>query len=196
MKNKLVLLVAFLLVGIQASYAMTESSFNSSSSGTTSATAFVPVGEQLGMVSDLSVRLDNSVTSGFVGQYIGVRRYLISSATAASASVLWFDNGQSGVTGSSFIIFLDQSSGSYFLRRVSVATTTSCTLYSSMAIATTTLDSFWLCGTTVEKPVLSTSNTGGLVNIWVPASCPAAFVIDGNTTSCRISISGFRGARQ
>lgn len=196
MKNKIMLLVAFVLMGVQASYALTESVFNSSATGTTSATAFVPVGEPIGMVSDLSYRLDSTVTTGFIGEYVGARQYLITSSTASAASVLWFDNSGGGVAAGSFVIFLDHNTQTYFLRRVSTAATTSCTLYASIAVTTTTQDRLWLCSTAVERAVVaSNSSTGGVAQLWIPASMPAAIVIDGNTTSCRISISGFRGAR-
>ncbi len=198
MKNKLMLLVAFVLSSIQASYGLTESVFNTSSSGTTSATVFVPVGGSIGEIQDLSWRVDAGVNSAFIGQYIGQRKYAITSSTASAASVLWFSNDSSGVAAGEFLIFLDGSTGSYFLRRVSAATTTSVTLYSSIAVTTSTTDDYvWSCLPTVEKPVAqSGSSTGGLASIWIPASMPAALVIDGNTTSCRISISGTRGARQ
>ncbi len=191
------LLVAFVLSSIQASYGMTESSFNSSSSGTTSATTFVPVGGQIAEVRDLSWRLDNSNTSGFIGQYIGQRKYAITSSTASAATVLFISNDSTGISAGEFVIFLDGSSGTYFLRRVSAATTTSITVAASIAVTTSTVDDYvWSCLPTVEKAVIANSQTGGMVSIWLPASVPAAFVIDGNTTSCRISISGYRGPRQ
>lgn len=195
MKYKFLTLVAFLFIGAQASQALTEQSFNSSSTGTTSATAFVPTGNAIGEIRDLSYRLDSGVTTGFIGQYVGQRKYAVTSSTASAASVIYITNADSGVGAGEFVIYLDADVGTYYLRRVSSATTTSVTLASSIAITTATADSLWSCAPTVERAVSAVSQTGGQVSIWIPANVPAAMVIDGNTTSCRISLSGARGAR-
>lgn len=195
MKLKIMTLAALLFVGMQVSYGVTERTFNSSSSGTTSATAFVPNGDSVAEIRDLSYRLDSSNTTGFIGQYVGQRQYAVTSSTAASATVVYFANADTGVAASEFIIYLDADTGTYYLRRVSAATTTSVTLYSSLPITTATSDKVWSCLATVERPVSAVSATGGMTSIWIPANVPAAMVIDGNTTSCRISVSGYRGAR-
>ncbi len=202
MKNKLILLVAFALASVSASYAEIEQNFNVSATGTTSATAIVPSGTGIAEVTDLSYRLDAGTTTGTISQYAGARAYLITSATASAASVLWISNDSTGIAVGEFIIFLDASTGNYFLRRVSAATTTSITINSSIAVTTeVTNDRVWSTLATVEKPVenLTTganSRSGGLCSIWLPAGVPSALVIDGNTTSCRISVNGVRGNRK
>lgn len=169
---------------------------NQGNNGTTSATVIVPQGEGMANITDLSVRLDSGVTTGIVSIDIAKTVHAITSATAASASVFWFDNAASDVAVSGFIIFLDQSTGTYYLRKVSAASTTSCTTYSSVPVATlATYDKIWSCLSTIQKPVFTNvsatlgSSTPG---IWLPSTMPVAFTVDGNTTSCRITLSGIR----
>lgn len=189
------------------SFAKVDEVFTSSATGTTSATVFVPKGGRgtpaatggvwssgVAEVTDLAWRIDSTVTSAFIGQYIGQKKFIVNSSTAANASVIWFANNNSDVAASEFIIFYDESANDYYLRRVSAATTTSITLYSSIDITTTTTDQLWSVGTVWQKPVgYTTSASNGSAGLWFPAGAPAALVIDGNTTSCSISISGRRG---
>lgn len=196
MTKKLILMIALALFSVSTSYAVVESVFNDGASGTTSATVFVPAGNGVAEVRDLAWRLDSGVTTGFISQHVGQRKYAITSSTASSASVLWITNSDTGVANGEFIIFLDESAGDYYLRRVSAATTTSITISASIAITTTTSDVLWSTLAFVEKPVASTvSLTGAPASLWFPALVPSALVIDGNTTACRISINGVRGNR-
>lgn len=189
-------LILFFLLTISSVYARVDSAFNSSATGTTSATVFVPKGIGPADVRSLAWRIDANVTTAFVGQYIGVNQYSITSSTASAATVLWFANAGTAVTAGSFIIFYDDSATTYFLRRVSAATTTSVTLNTSIAVTTTTSDLVWQT-TQVNMPVGVISGTsGGFPGLWLPTGFPTALVIDGNTTSCAISVSGARGDRQ
>ncbi len=197
MKNKyLPIFLGIFLVSLTC-YGRVENVYNSSASGTTSATVFVPKGSGVAEVKTLAWRIDAGVTTAFVGQYIGNKQYNITSATTSAASVLWFTNANTAVTAGSFIIFYDDSASAYFLRRVSAATTTSITLYSSIAVTTTTSDMVFSTEATVpQMPVGVLSGTsGGFSQLWFPREYPTALVIDGNTTSCAISVSGARGDR-
>ncbi len=195
--NKFILTISACLLFTASSYARVEKVFNSSSTGTTSATVFVPKGAGVAEVKNLSWRTDSGVTTAFVGEYIGQKQYGITSATASAASVLWFANVNTAVSAGSFVIFWDKSADLYFLRRVSAATTTSVTLYSSIAVTTVVSDDL-VFGTfpVVNMPVgILTGAAFGGVQAWFPVEMPTALVIDGNTTSCAISVSGARGDR-
>lgn len=194
-KHILALFLAFTLTST-ALYARVEKVFNSSATGTTSATVFVPKGAGVAEVKGLAWRIDAGVTTAFVGEYIGRKQYAITSSTASAASVLWFNNANSEVTDGSFVIFYDLSADTYYLRRVTTATTTSVTLLNSIAVTTTTSDLIWGCLPAVNMPVGDPARTsGGFPQLWLPTENPVALVIDGNTTSCAISVSGARGDR-
>jgi len=199
MKMKLLSLVAAfgVLLGVN-SYGQSTASdvINKSATGTTSATVVVPEGNDFVNVTDLAWRLDAGVTTGFIGINIGQSRHPITSATASAASVLYFDNAGTDVAALDYIIFFDKSTGSYYLRRTTAAATTSVTVGSSISVTTVVNDdAVWSTQDIVQKPVVNTTSaTGasGSLNVWIPAKVPAAFTIDGNTTSCRISLSGVR----
>jgi hypothetical protein len=196
MKNLLSLIAVLGLLLSVNSYGQSTVSgvFNKSSSGTTSATVIIEESNDFSTITDLAYKLDAGVTTGFVSAQIGQSKYKITSATASAASVLWFDNTASDIAAQDFVIFHDKSTGTYYLRKVSAASTTSATLYASISVTTVvTDDSVWSTYAAVEKPVTTvTSGTTGAVNIWIPAAVPAAYTIDGNTTACRISVSGVR----
>ena len=192
--NKLIKVMA-LLLGIAFAipgYAQVQDVFSQSATGTTSATVFVEGGGGFGEITDLSYRLDSNVTSGFVAIRSGQTKYPITSATSATGSVLWFSNTGTGVAQNDYIVFFDQSEGQYYLRRVTAATTTSVTLLTSLAPATTTSDYVWSLRDPVEKAVAPglTSGQSTVTSIWLPRNVPSAITLDGNTTSCRISVSG------
>lgn len=189
-------IIAVCVLTLTVAQARIEKVFNSSATGTTSATVFVPKGMGVAEVKGLAWRIDAGVTTAFVGEYIGRKQYAVTSSTASAASILYFNNANSEVTAGSFVIFYDTSADTYFLRRTTAATTTSVTLLSSIAVTTTTSDLVWGCFSTVNMPVGDPARTaGGFPGLWLPAENPTALVIDGNTTSCAISISGSRGDR-
>ena len=200
MKNKylLNLLAAFvLLIGVNSYEQSTVSDvFNKSSSSTTSATVILPEANDFGNVTDLAWKLDAGLTTGFVAIQIGQARHPVTSATTSAASVLWFDNTGTDIAAYDYLIFYDKSTSTYFLRRTNAASTTSVTLQASIAVTTVVSDDVvWSTYAAVEKPVIgSTSATvgSGLGSVWLPARAPAAFTLDGNTTACRISVSGVR----
>jgi hypothetical protein len=201
-KNLLNLLAALLLLGVNSyGQSVVSDVFNSSASGTTSATVILPESNDFGNVTDLAWKLDAGLTTGFVAIQAGQNRHPVTSATASAASVLWFNNvgnDSSGfdVSAYEYLIFFDKSTSTYYLRRTNAAATTSVTLQASISVTTVvTDDAVWSTYAAVEKPIIgSTSATvgSGLGNIWIPAKAPTAFTIDGNTTACRISVSGVR----
>lgn len=196
MKNLLNLLaVLALLIGVNSYGQSTVSGvFNKSATGTTSATVVIPEGNDFATITDLAYKLDAGVTTGFVQMNIGQNRRPITSATASAASVLYFDNTDSDVAAADFLIFSDKSTGSYYLRRVNSATTTSATVGESIAVTTVVSDDVvWSTYAVVEKSVPNVvSGTASSLNVWLPASVPSAITINGNTTACRISLSGAR----
>ncbi len=171
--------------------------FGLSSTGTTSATVIIPEGAGFANVTDLAYRLDSAVTTGTVGIRMGQVKYPITSSTASAASVLWITNTGTAVAALEYVIVYDASAGTYYLRRVSAATTTSITIDSSISITTETADYVWSTFDTVEKPVSNTTSAtignGSMLGVlWLPANAPSALTIDGNTTACRISVNGVR----
>lgn len=169
-----------------------QSVFNASATGTTSATVFVGEGVSSANITDLSWRLDSNVTTGTIGFRIGEKRFPVTSATAAAGSVVYISNTNTGIAVSEYVIFESNSGGNYVLRRVTAAATTSITVDTAITPAITTSDNVYSTLTTVEKPVPNTTSATAAHNIWLPANMPTAVTIDGNTTSCRISISGVR----
>lgn len=160
--------------------------------GTASATVFINEGTSNVNITDLSWRLDAGVSTGTVDFRIGDNRYNVSSATSASSTQLWFANTGTTVAVDSFVIIYDVSAGDYFLRKAVAATTTSITLNVSLSPAITTSDLVWNTRGTISKAVANTVSTSTAYNIWLPANVPTAITLDGNTTACRISVSGVR----
>lgn len=196
--NKLKLLFCSILLAVtSAAFAQTQSgSFNESATGTKSATAFVPSGLGDGEITDLSWRLDNGVSSGFVSMKTGRAKFVSTSVTGASGTVAWFSNAGTQVAAGDYIIIEDVSSYSSNLAlfRVLVATTTSVTTDSTITPALATNDLIWWvpASQVSEKAVANTVSNTGSVAIWCPGAGPTAVTIDGNTTACRIQISGVR----
>lgn len=167
---------------------------NKSASGTTSATVFVEGGNAPVEVTQIATRFDAGVATGLVVVQSGDAQYQSTSATSATGSVVWFTNTGTAVAVGESIIIYDESLGDYYLRKVSAATTTSVTVYSTIAPALTLLDTIWSVDSNVEIPAGVTSQTGGLGRIWLPSGRPTALTVDGNTTACRIAVSGIRGS--
>jgi hypothetical protein len=168
--------------------------YNTSSSGTTSATIFVPGGSEPFNITDLNWRLDTGCTTGQVIFRSGESMYQSTSVTSASGTVVWFSNPSSttAVAVNDFIIIYDESAGTYFLRTVTAATTTSVTVSESLSPGLTASDKIWSVNQSVSRPVVAINSLTTAVNIWMPRSVPTAITLDGNTTACRISASGVR----
>lgn len=172
-----------------------DSTFNTSASGTTSATVFVPEGRGYANVTDLAWKLDSGVTTGTVAIRSAIERKKVTSATASSAQVIYISNPGNSLTLSNYVIFLDASTGTHYLRRIAASSTTSVTLDSSISgIASTTDDVLYLCAATVTKPVinLTSATVAPGINLWLPNNLPTALTLDGNTTACQIEASGVR----
>jgi hypothetical protein len=167
--------------------------FSDTADGTKSATAFVPKGSGFANITDLSYKLDAGLTSGTVDIRRAEAECAITSATSGSGTVLWFDNDPAQTAVGEYVIFLDVSLNTYTLHRVSVAGTTSITVLDTVSVATTTSDKVYSCLPTIRRHAPSVvSSVQGTANIWLPSDLPSALTIDGNTTSCRISVNGVR----
>lgn len=170
-----------------------KSVFNTSASGTTSATVFVQDRDEFALITDIAWRLDSNNTTGLIVVRPGDVRYTSTSATSSSGTVVWFANTGTAVATGEYIIILDESAGDYYLRKTIAASTTSVTVSESISPALTTSDLIWSVLGSFERPVGATnSQTVSLGAIWLPKNKPTAITVDGNTTACRISISGHR----
>jgi hypothetical protein len=186
----LVLGLAFAL-NVQAQQ-FVVSTFADSEDGTRSATAFVPKSAGFGQITDLAYKLDAGITTGTVDIHRGEREIAVNSATSGTGSVLWFDNDPTAVSALEYLIFWDDSAKTYFLYRATVATATSITIQETAPI-TTTSDKVYACSAVVRRHAPNVvSNSLGACDIWLPSDMPSALTLDGNTTSCRIAISGVR----
>lgn len=195
MKNKILGMVGALLLAVTPIRATDEiqSTFSSTADGTKSATAFVPAANGFANVTDISYDLDTAVATGTIDIRQAEVEKAISSATSASGTVFWFDNDPTIVSAGEYIIFYDASANQYYLNRCNASSATSITVYETITPATTTSDKIYSCLPTVRRHAVNvTSESLGLVDIWLPADLPSALTIDGNTTSCRISINGKR----
>ena len=168
------------------------STFGSSADGTRSATAFVPKAAGLAQVTDLAYALDQDVSTGTVDIHRGEREISVNSATSGTGSVLWFDNDPTAVSAAEYVIFWDDSAAAYFLYRCVTTAATSITIQETAPILTTN-DKVYPCMARVRRFAQNPkSNTIGACDIWLPSDMPSALTIDGNTTSCRISVNGKR----
>lgn len=197
MKNKLMacLLAALafsISLPIQAAELFVSSTFGDSEDGTKSATAFVPKAIGPACVTDLQYALDQGVTTGTVDIQRAESETSVNSATSGTGTVLWFDNDPTKVSSAEYVIFWDDSAATYFLYRCVTTAATSITIQETAPI-TTTSDKIYPCLPTVRRAVTNPkSNTMGTSAIWLPSDLPSALTIDGNTTSCRISVNGVR----
>lgn len=203
MKKILIKVVATLAVMLpMISYGAGEVTavYNVGATGTTSATVFIPPGSEYGNITDLAARLDAGVTTGQVIFRVGDVQYNSTSATSASGTTVWFANTGTSVAVGEYIIVYNvtsaqpSGSGTYFVRQVSAATTTSVTVSESIASALTTSDLVWGVPTSVSHPVGNgvNSTTAAIGQVWLPKGKPVAITVDGNTTACRISVSAIR----
>lgn len=197
MKKLMVTLLALTLCAINGwAQGAVSSVFGESASGTKSATVIVKPGKEPGVVTDLTWEVDTGVTTGSVDIRLGKKRFAVASATSGSGTVLWFTNSGTQVAADDFVIFHDVSVGTFTLHRVQASTATSATVYETVSVATTTDDLVYSLLSVLRRPArpVTTSGTTGpaAVEIHIPADLPSAFVIDGNTTSCRINVNGVR----
>jgi len=191
-KNLSLILALFALVLPLQAQQFVVSTFSDSEDGTRSATTFVPKAAGFAHVTDLSYRLDSGLTTGTVDIQRGEREIAVNSATSGTGSVLWFDNDPTAVSVSEYVIFWDDSAATYFLYRCSASAATSITIQETAPI-TTTNDKVYSCLPTVRRHAAAVvSNSLGTCDIWLPSDMPSALTLDGNTTSCRISITGNR----
>lgn len=199
---KLGLMVALTLPVLSYGAGEITAVYNASNSGTTSATVFIPPGSEYGNITDLATRFDAGVTTGQVIFRPGDVQYSSTSATSATGTVVWFANTSTKVAVGEYIIVYSVTAaeptggGTYYVRQVVAATTTSVTVSESIASALTTSDIVWGVPVSISRPsgALPTSQTTafGSGNIWLPKNKPVAITVDGNTTACRISVSAVR----
>jgi hypothetical protein len=164
--------------------------FQGSNSGTTSATVFVPPERAFAQVTDLSWKLDAGTSTGLVVFRPGDVRYASTSATSGSGTTVWFANTGTAVTAGEYIIIFDESAGSYLLRQVNGATTTSVTVTESISVGLTTSDQVWSVTGSFARPVSQSTSGTSAMSVWLPENKPVAITVDGNTTACRISTFG------
>lgn len=195
MKNKLLALIGAFALSIgqlNAAELYVSSTFGDSEDGTRSATAFVPKANGLAKVGDLRYNIDSNVTTATVDIQRAESEQAIASATSGTGSILWFDNDPTLVSVSEYVIFWDDSAATYFLYRCKATAAASITIQETAPI-TTTSDKIYPCLPTIRRPVPQPlSGTIGSVDIWLPSDLPSALTLDGNTTSCRISVMGTR----
>jgi hypothetical protein len=190
MNKILTLLMGLVLAANLQANDIVRSTFSESADGTRSATAFVPKGAGFANVTDISYRLDSGATTATIDIQRAEKEHAVTSATTSTA-VLWFDNDPAAISLSEYVIIYDESSNSYSLTRCSATASTSATVYSTQSL--TTSDKVYSCLATVRRhaPEMVTETVGS-VNIWLPSDLPSALTLDGNTTSCRISVDGRR----
>lgn len=168
--------------------------FNNANNGTTSATIFVEPASEYANITDLGWKLDAGVTTGIIVFRPGDIQYTCTSATSGSGTVAWFSNAGTAVAVGEYIIVHDESLGDFYLRQVIAATTTSVTVSESIPVALTTSDKVWSVEGSFARPIaiVNSQTAAQAVSIWLPKLKPTAITIDGNTTACRISVSGIR----
>lgn len=188
--KKLIALLAITLAGLAQAAQFEGATFAESADGTTSATAFIPKGDGLVHITDLAYRLDGGLTTGTVDIRRGEVERSVTSATSASTQI-WFDNDPTIVSGAEYVILFDDSANTYYLYRC-VTTAANSISVQETTVATTTSDKLYSCRATVRRHAPIMSNSTGAVDIWLPSDLPSALTIDGNTTSCRISVGGTR----
>jgi hypothetical protein len=171
-------------------------SFNKSATGTTSATVFVDSNGygSFANITDMSWRLDAGVNTGVVVFRYGNVPYSVTSATSASTSVVYFGNSPTAVSAGEYIIVYVSATGTYYLRSTSASTSTSVTCNATLPEALTTNDKIWSVASSMDRAIPNTNSSTSSLNIWLPAGVPTAITVDGNTTACRISVSGVRSA--
>lgn len=193
LKNTILSLLALVALSLQAfGQGSVDAVFNVGATGTTSATAIVPAALGTGQITDLATRLDAGLTTGTIEIRNATTRKAVTSATSASGTQLWFTNTGTAVGVSSYVIYFNAAAGSYTLVKALAATTTSITATAAITPATATTDFVYPLAAVVSRPVSTATSTSTPASIWIPSGMPAALTLDGNTTACRIAVSGVR----
>ena len=197
MKKFMLVLMGLVLggvLGVQAEYRIVGI-VNESETGTYSATVYINPGNcNVVQLTDVAWDTDTGNVSGTLNIRTGLNRYAVTSPTSASGTVLWFTNSNTAVAVSAYVLYHDTSADILYLYRVAAATTTSITVYETITPATAVTDYVWSLNTAVSRPVFdrAISGTDHVGDIWLPGREPSALTLDGNTTSCKLSVSGVR----
>lgn len=169
---------------------------NQGATGTTSATVIVQPASGTFNLTDLQWRVDSANTSATVDIRTGKARVAVTSATAASGTALWFSNSSPTlVAAQDYVIYFNAAAGTYTLLKCTASTSTSITVQETISPATATADNIYTLNARIRRPASSSAasvTVAGASNLWFPANLPTALTVDGNTTSCQISISGVR----
>lgn len=185
------------IIGLLAAFAVgsvnaqdSQGTFVVGTNGTTSATAIVPPAAGLAIVTDLVAVPDAGNTSSTVKIRTGKARKAVTSATTAGTTV-WFSNTGTNLTSQGYAIVHETAANTLMLVKVASATATQVQVYETLPNLDTS-DYIYPLNVAVPRGALTSWTASGPVNIWLPANLPSALTLDGNTTSCRISVSGYR----
>lgn len=184
------------IIGLLAAFAVgsvnaqEQGTFVVGTNGTTSATAIVPPAAGAAVVTDLVAATDAGNVSATVQIRTGKVRKAVSSATTAGNTV-WFTNTGTNLAVQGYAIVHETSANSLLLVKVASATATQVQVYETLPNLDTS-DYIYPLNVTVPRGANMSGTVSGPVNIWLPANLPSALTLDGNTTSCRISASGYR----
>lgn len=192
--NKFITIMAILCVGLVYQVSAI-SPVNEGATGTTSATAYIRAGStDVVKLTDVAWKVDSANTSTTINIRQGKKRFAVTSATSASGTVLWFDNSASSIAAGDYVIYDDTSAAQLYVWRTSAAATTSVTVNGTITPATTTSDYVWALQSTIYRPAPDNTVSGTVMlgEIYLPGQAPTALTLDGNTTSCKLSVSGVR----
>lgn len=185
------------IIGLLAAFAVgsvnaqdSQGTFVVGTNGTTSATAIVPPAAGVAVVTDLVGVPDAGNTSATVNIRTGKARKAVTSATTAGTTV-WFSNTGTNLTSQGYAIVHETAANTLMLVKVASATATQVQVYETLPNLDTS-DYIYPLNVAVPRGALTSWTASGPVNIWLPANLPSALTLDGNTTSCRISVSGYR----
>lgn len=166
---------------------------NESASGTTSATAYIKPGNHSAVeLTDIAWDVDINLATGFIAIREGKQRFASASATSSTTG-LWFPSAH-GLAVNDYVLVEDVSANTLTLAKISAVATTSATSYSTFSMATT--DFIWTLNAAVNRPAndqttsAATGTTFGVGSLWLTGRNPVALTLDGNTTSCNLSVSG------
>lgn len=168
---------------------------NESASGTTSSTIYIDQGSGgIVQLTDIGTKVDSGNTSATLSIQTGKARYAVTSATAATGTALWFDASNAGVSIGDYILHDDASAGTLTIYRLSAVATTSATTMSTLPVLATA-DNVWTLRAAVTRPAFDSATSGTIATIGtmnLPGREPSVLILQGNTTACRLSVSGIR----
>lgn len=182
------LAVAFVAASVNAQD--NQGTFVVGTNGTTSATAIVPPAAGAAIVTDLVAATDAGNVSATVQIRTGKVRKAVSSATTAGNTV-WFTNTSTNLAVQGYAIVHETGANTLLLVKVASATATQVQVYETLPNLDTS-DYIYPLNVTVPRGANMSATVMGPVNIWLPANLPSALTLDGNTTSCKLSVSGYR----